>query len=38
MTPLHHAACSNQPVAAERLVEKGANIEAKDKVRSPTCC
>jgi hypothetical protein len=33
-TPLHFAACCDQTAVVERLVERGADIEAKNKVRS----
>jgi ankyrin repeat protein len=32
-TPLHWAAKGGQPVAVARLVEKGANVKARDAVR-----
>jgi ankyrin repeat protein len=33
-TPLHEATCSDHTAVVERLVEKKADIEAKDKVRA----
>lgn len=33
-TPLHHAARNNHPAVLERLVEKGADVNAKDQVHA----
>jgi hypothetical protein len=35
-TPLHVTAINDRPAVAERLVAKGANVNAKDEVRIAT--
>lgn len=38
LTPLHHAADSGNVEVAKALLEKGADPEAKGKVRKTCCC
>jgi ankyrin repeat protein len=36
-TALHYAAFRNEQTAVERLIEKGADVNANSMVRAPSC-